>query len=900
MRAPRLWAAVLVLGALAAVGIGVSGVAAEPLLPGRTRSRTTLSLCEDPDLARVPGFVSRRLHTPSAAEAVAWAPSVTVAEDQPPPESSRVPMDKVGSDQPKLCLSVAGPNICTTRGVSSCQQCLAVSPMCAWCSDEALPLGSPRCDLKENLLKDKCALESIEFPISEAKILEARPLSDKGSGDSSQVVQVSPQRIALRLRPDDSKSFSIQVRQVEDYPVDIYYLMDLSYSMKDDLSSIQNLGTKLASQMRKLTSNLRIGFGAFVDKPVSPYMYISPPAALKNPCYDMKTTCLPMFGYKHVLTLTDQVTRFNEEVKKQSVSRNRDAPEGGFDAIMQATVCDVSSEGLGCQVWFSHVKMGTEVAQLCRCLRAEKIGWRSDASHLLVFTTDAKTHIALDGRLAGIVKPNDGRCHVGRDNHYSASTTMDYPSLGLMTEKLSQKNINLIFAVTERVVNLYQNYSELIPGTTVGVLSADSSNVLQLIVDAYGKIRSKVELEVRDLPEELSLSFNATCLNNEVIPGLKSCVGLKIGDTVSFSIEAKVRGCPQEKEKSFTVKPVGFKDSLTVQVTFDCDCACQAQAEPFSSRCNNGNGTFECGVCRCGPGWLGSQCECSEEDYRPSQQDECSPREGQPVCSQRGECLCGQCVCHSSDFGKITGKYCECDDFSCVRYKGEMCSGHGQCSCGDCLCDSDWTGYYCNCTTRTDTCMSSNGLLCSGRGKCECGSCVCIQPGSYGDTCEKCPTCPDACTFKKECVECKKFERGDLYEEKTCSRYCRDEIEPVKELRDTGKDAVNCTYKNEDDCVVRFQYYEDSSGKSILYVVEEPECPKGPDILVVLLSVMGAILLIGLAALLIWKLLITIHDRKEFAKFEEERARAKWDTVRIWAAQGVFLKQRQQKLRWSG
>lgn len=49
------------------------------------------------------------------------------------------------------------------------------------------------------------------------------------------------------------------------------------------------------------------------------------------------------------------------------------------------------------------------------------------------------------------------------------------------------------------------------------------------------KIRSKVELEVRDLPEELSLSFNATCLNDEVIPGLKSCVGLKIGDTVRWA-----------------------------------------------------------------------------------------------------------------------------------------------------------------------------------------------------------------------------------------------------------------------------------------------------------------------------------------------------------------------------
>lgn len=49
----------------------------------------------------------------------------------------------------------------------------------------------------------------------------------------------------------------------------------------------------------------------------------------------------------------------------------------------------------------------------------------------------------------------------------------------------------------------------------------------------------------------------------------------------------------------------------------------------------------------------------------------------------------------------------------------------------------------------------------------------------------------------------------------------------------------------------------------------------------VLMSVMGAILLVGLVALLIWKLLITIHDRREFAKFEEERAKAKWDTVKI-------------------
>jgi hypothetical protein len=47
------------------------------------------------------------------------------------------------------------------------------------------------------------------------------------------------------------------------------------------------------------------------------------------------------------------------------------------------------------------------------------------------------------------------------------------------------------------------------------------------------------------------------------------------------------------------------------------------------------------------------------------------------------------------------------------------------------------------------------------------------------------------------------------------------------------------------------------------------------------LGVIGAIVLIGLALLLLWKLLTTIHDRREFARFEKERMMAKWDTVSL-------------------
>uniref|UniRef100_A0A7N8X4W8 Integrin beta n=1 Tax=Mastacembelus armatus TaxID=205130 RepID=A0A7N8X4W8_9TELE len=709
---------------------------------------------------------------------------------------------------------VCGSNVCTSRGASTCKQCLAVHPSCAWCFQEDFGQGVAslsRCDLKSNLVAAGCPLSALESPTSKLQVVEDRPLSNKAAGATQDVTQIKPQKLHITLRPGELLH---PMRQVEDYPVDLYYLMDLSYSMNDDLFRLRTLGKGLAEAMSRTTSNLRMGFGAFVDKPLSPYMYISPKEAVKNPCYSINTTCLPQFGYKHVLSLTEEVGRFTEEVKKQMVSRNRDAPEGGFDAIIQAAVCK------------------------------EQIGWRPGASHLLIFTSDAKTHVALDGRLAGIVHPNDGQCHLNSDNIYSMSTTMDYPSLALITEKMSENNINLIFAVTNPV-----NYSELIPGTTVGTLSNDSGNVIQLILNAYA----------------VSVFYTHTRTH------------------VSFSVEARARGCPKQKKKTFIIKPVGFKDSLSITVTFECDCKCQTKTQPNSPKCHYGNGTYECGICLCHPGRLGPHCECAEGDYNPTEQDRCSrpASTGGPqsaICSGRGDCVCGQCVCHSSDFGKVWGKLCECDDFNCLRYKGELCSGHGVCNCGFCQCAPDWQGENCNCSRRTDTCMSSLGLLCSGRGHCVCGACDCTQPGAYGATCDKCPTCPDACTIKKECVECKHFKRGKLFEDNTCSRICKDEIELVDKLGFHDTNAVNCTYKDENDCVERFQYYEDANGKSILRVVKEPDCPKGPDILVVLLSVAGAILFLGLAALLIWKLLVTIHDRREFAKFEEERARAKWET----------------------
>lgn len=346
---------------------------------------------------------------------------------------------------------------CAWGGAESCSDCLLTGPHCAWCSQENfthLSGAGERCDTPANLLAKGCQLPFIENPVSRIEVLQNKPLSVGRQKNSSDIVQIAPQSLVLKLRPGREQTLQVQVRQTEDYPVDLYYLMDLSASMDDDLNTIKELGSRLAKEMSKLTSNFRLGFGSFVEKPVSPFMKTTP-EEITNPCSSIPYFCLPTFGFKHILPLTDDAERFNEIVRKQKISANIDTPEGGFDAIMQAAVCK------------------------------EKIGWRNDSLHLLVFVSDADSHFGMDSKLAGIVIPNDGLCHLDHRNEYSMSTVLEYPTIGQLIDKLVQNNVLLIFAVTQEQVHLYENYAKLIPGATVGLLQKDSGNILQLIISAY-------------------------------------------------------------------------------------------------------------------------------------------------------------------------------------------------------------------------------------------------------------------------------------------------------------------------------------------------------------------------------------------------------------------------------
>ncbi|XP_056640802.1 integrin beta-PS isoform X1 [Diorhabda sublineata] len=802
----------------------------------------------------------------------------------------------------QLTQRFSSPNPCTSKG--KCHECIQ-TPGCAWCYDPNFGDG-PRCfqPSLEYQQQKKCLEEFVLNPdnilsvLSNLELTKARKgnaavggtlvTGVEGSYNASEhwsvhgsetgsaggggaagsaggnIVQVAPQRLNLKLRARQSYSISMQYTQAEDYPVDLYYLMDLSKSMYDDKEKLSYLGDSLANTMKKLTSNFRLGFGSFVDKVVMPYVSTLP-ENLIHPCED----CAAPYGYKHALKLSTDTQQFSRMVKQANVSGNLDAPEGGFDAIMQAIVC------------------------------RNQIGWREQARRLLVFSTDASFHYAGDGKLGGIVKPNDGKCHLSGDGFYTESSFQDYPSIEQINLSVKKNSINVIFAVTKSTIEIYEQLAKTIEGASVGKLEGDSSNIVTLIKEQYEQISSTVEMK-HNASSALSIKFFSRCLNaSGALVNTNKCGKIKVGDVVSFKIDLEVLECPKNRADHFqTIKiyPVGINESLIIDLEMLCECNCERPGDKYykeqAPACSS-MGTYKCGICECYPGAFGPHCECLPDELPTNitATDCIQPDIPNAIeCSGRGQCVCKKCICESrlSENERIYGKYCECDNFSCERHDGKLCSGadHGICDCGVCHCKDEWTGTNCACIKSNASCYAPgviDGKICSGHGRCECGVCICDsnEEGPYsGKFCDRCPTCSDRCSEFKECVQCQQYQTGPLKNPEDCSSNCTKFTPSSADVItvDAKNSEVLCAYYDEDECRFKYVYYFDTENKIQVRAQKNRDCPEKVYVPGIVLGVIAAIVLIGMAVLLLWKLLTTIHDRREFARFEKEKMMAKWDT----------------------
>ena len=119
-----------------------------------------------------------------------------------------------------------------------------------------------------------------------------------------------------------------------------------------------------------------------------------------------------------------------------------------------------------------------------------------------------------------------------------------------------------------------------------------------------------------------------------------------------------------------------------------------------------------------------------------------------------------------------------------------------------------------------------------------------------------------------------------------CDRECPSLYEEVN--AEGGKsvlDNASCsfTYK---DCKYWFSHSADSLPSVVLHRVWDDDndewvnskCPEDPDFVGIILGVAAMIVMVGLVTILLWKVFTTIHDRREFARFERERQKIRFPT----------------------
>ncbi|XP_043958074.1 integrin beta-4 isoform X1 [Gambusia affinis] len=709
-------------------------------------------------------------------------------------------------------------NSCLAARSGSCSDCLQAGVGCAYCSEE--DFGFPRCDLHEKILAHGCNAAYVIKATSQRTIEQ-----NKAINMNLQRSQVSPQQVSMTFLPGETKELDVNVFAPTKGPLDLYILMDFSNSMKDDLDNLKKMGNKLATVVQEISSDYTIGFGKFVDKVIEPQTDMRP-AKLKQPWPDSESP----FSFKNVIPLTNNVDDFTTKLQKEKISGNLDAPEGGFDAILQAAVC-------------------------------KEIGWRDGSTHLLVFSTESAFHYEADGAnvLAGILPRNDELCHLDENGVYVQATKQDYPSIPTLVRLLGKHNIIPIFAVTSYSFEYYSKLKEYFPIAEIGVLQEDSSNILDIMRVAFVSIQSKMSIRAENRPKAFGAQFLNT--SNKVVnygafnfqPGEIGKFKVKLTAQQKVDEQPVCKADPEDKEGTIRVKPTTFSAAVNVKASVLCEtCDCEKTPIPKAKRCN-GNGKLVCGKCICDDGWAGAFCNCSKTSGLSKNQ--CIGPGMTESCSGRGDCqACGTCVCYNPD--QYEGPYCQYDKTQCQRVAGILCNDRGSCVMGHCACSEGWEGPACECSKSNETCLDNKGNICGGRGKCVCGSCQCPDSGmSLTATCE-----PNfdfllgACEKTRRCVQCQAWKTGEMKNKEDCDK-CAFKVKMVDELKERGKVFDYCSFVDEDDCTYEYtvETSNDATNTELLVeVLKKKDCPAA-SLLWLLPLILFLLLLLALLLLCCWK-----------------------------------------------
>lgn len=91
------------------------------------------------------------------------------------------------------------------------------------------------------------------------------------SSSANNSVQLRPQMVSFKARPGESRKFKLSYKPAKNYPLDVYFLMDNSYTMRFHMTTLFNEAKMIYESLTNLTNNVRFGAGSFIEKSAFPF-----------------------------------------------------------------------------------------------------------------------------------------------------------------------------------------------------------------------------------------------------------------------------------------------------------------------------------------------------------------------------------------------------------------------------------------------------------------------------------------------------------------------------------------------------------------------------------------------------------------------------------------------------
>eukprot|EP00736_Rhodelphis_marinus_P003145 Rmarinus@m.25169 len=314
------------------------------------------------------------------------------------------------------------------------------------------------------------------FSVDVRCVLSGSVLNSSSPGSNP---YITPQNFDVTLGVGSDLEIEVTVTQQAVQPaLDVYLIQDLSGSYGDDIQNIRsdNLISQLWDELAD-DYDLRMGVGAYVDKPMSPF-----------------GSSYAEYAFYNYLSMTTSKSTAISTYDNLVVRYGNDGPEAQAEALLQAAMrSDASSGDLG------DSYMGGP------------LGMSSDRRRVAILFTDNRAHLSGDGSPYGLVTNDydaemEGSSYTVPHGSCSPSpgcwgTTEDYPSVAKLGEVLAQKGIFPVFCVTSNYVSTYQGFVDQWGFGSVVTLSRNSDDLVAAVTEGVTDSQNQVILSVEQDPQ---------------------------------------------------------------------------------------------------------------------------------------------------------------------------------------------------------------------------------------------------------------------------------------------------------------------------------------------------------------------------------------------------------------